>query len=450
MGCVFRVQQEGGMEGRMAKAIRIRAVLVIIVALAATGVVAAQNPVIDWNAIAVTTALSGSPTISPGSTTAGGTSIYLAYVHLAIFNAVNAVDHRFQSYGPDVPAPAGASKEAAAIAAAYNTLVYYFPDQAAGLGTQYAAAIAAIPDGTAKTDGIQVGQAAANAIITMRLSDGRGATVAYTYPTVPTAGVWMPTPPANLPPQTPWVGQMVPFTMRNASQFLPEQPPPSLTSEKWADDFNQVRIMGAVNSTVRTPAQTEIGLFWTDHATRQYAGAFRALAVAHALDTSDTARLFAMMWSSFADAFIGCMNAKYHFSFWRPITAIRNAGLAGNPATIADPTWTPLGVTPNHPEFPAAHGCVTGDVARTLEGYFGTPEVTLVVSSTVTKTTHTFTNVRDLQNEVEGARIYAGFHYHHSLVEGFELGHNVSRHMLRNFFRRLGDEGEGEDTSRDR
>jgi hypothetical protein len=417
----------------------------MLVALVVSGVASAQNPVTDWNAIAVTTALSGNPVKSPGSTTAGGASIYLAYVHLAIFDAVNAIDRRFQSYGPEIRAPFGASPEAAAIAAAYSTLVYYFPDQASSLTAQYTASLGVIPNGAPKTDGILVGQAAANAIITMRLSDGRGVNVPYTYPSMPTAGVWIPTPPGFLSPQTPWVGQMRPFTMRNASQFLPDEPPPDLRSEDWAKDFDEVKTLGAINSTVRTPAQTEIGLFWTDHATRQYARAFRALAVARALDTSDTARLFAMVWTGFADSFIGCMNAKYDFSFWRPVTAIQNAGLVGNPGTVADPNWTPLGTTPNHPEFPAAHGCVSGSVAHTLEGFFRTHKVTLVVSSTATNTTHTFTNTKELEQEVFGARIYAGFHYRHSLVEGFELGHNVVKHMLRHYFRRMHDDEDDEE-----
>jgi hypothetical protein len=427
-------------EGRAGWVFLARLFSTTLLAFALSGIASAQNPVVDWNAIAVTTALSGNPLISPASTTSGGTSIYLAYMHLAVFDAVNAIDRRFQSYGPVISAPEGASLDAAAIAAAYTTLVYYFPDQAASLTAQYTAALGAIPDGAPKTDGILVGQAAANGIISMRLSDGRGANVPYTYPSVPTAGVWIPTPPGFLAPQTPWVGQMQPFTMRNASQFLPDEPPPALGSDEWAQNFNETKTLGAINSTVRTPAQTEIGLFWTEQTTRQYARAFRALAIAHALDTSETARLFAMMWAGFADSFIGCMNAKYHFSFWRPVTAIRNAGLAGNPLTVADPTWTPLGVTPNHPEFPAAHGCVTGSVARTLERFFGTDKVTLVVSSTVTNTTHTFTNTEDLEEEIFGARIYAGFHYRHSLVEGFELGHNVVKQMVRHYFRRLHDD----------
>jgi hypothetical protein len=233
--------------------------------------------------------------------------------------------------------------------------------------------------------------------------------------------------------------------MTSASQFLPDEPPPDLQSDAWADDFNETRTLGAVNSTVRTPAQTEIGLFWTEQTSRQYARAFRALAIARGLDTPDTARLFAMLWTGFADSFIGCMNAKYHFSFWRPVTAIQNAELAGNPSTVADLTWTPLSTTPNHPEFPAAHGCVTGSVARSLKGFFHTPNVTLVVSSTVTNTTHTFTNTSDLEEEVFGARIYAGFHYRHSLVEGFELGHNVVKHMLRTHFRRVHDRDDDDD-----
>jgi len=158
---------------------------------------------------------------------------------------------------------------------------------------------------------------------------------------------------------------MVPFTMSSASQFLPDEPPPDLTSTQWADDYNQVKTLGAVNSAVRTAEQTEIGLFWTEQTSKQYARAFRALAAGRALNTSDTAHLFAMLWTAVADSFIGCMNAKYHFSFWRPVTAIQNGDLDGNSATVPDPSWMPLGITPNHPEYPAAHGCVTGAVSKT-------------------------------------------------------------------------------------
>ena len=400
-----------------------------------TGIAGAGNSVVDWNETGVQAALAANQATSPGSATAGGASIYLTYMHLAIHNAVNAIDRRYTTYGPEIGSFQGGAVDAAVAAAAYDTLVYYLPDQVPGLNAKYAAALAVIPDGAAKTNGIAAGQAAASAIISIRAGDGRGANVSHSYPSGPVAGVWIPTPPAFLAPQTPWVGTMVPFTMMSASQFRPVEGPPALSSSEWADDFNLTKSLGRDTSLVRTSAQTEIGLFWTEQTARQYARAFRALALARDLDTVETARLFALLFTSYADAFIGCMDAKYYFSFWRPVTAVRNANLDGNSATEADANWTPLGVTPNHPEYPAAHGCVTGAVAESLKSYFGTPLVTLVVSSTVTNTAHTFTSTHDLEKEVEGARIYAGFHYHHSLVQGFVLGRRVAQQTAHDFFR---------------
>src|SRR6266478_6993547 len=168
-----------------------QAAAVISLALALCSVARAQNAVTAWNDIAVTAALKANQTISPASSTAGGMSIYLAYTHLAIYNAVNAIDHRFQPYGAEIPAPAGASADAAVISAAYNTLVFYFPDQLVSLTTQYMAAPSLIPAGQAKDDGVQVGKTAANSIIAMRAGDGRGASVPYVFPSVPTAGVWI-------------------------------------------------------------------------------------------------------------------------------------------------------------------------------------------------------------------------------------------------------------------
>jgi len=179
---------------------------------------------------------------------------------------------------------------------------------------------------------------------------------------------------------------MVPFTMSGPAQFLPEEGPDALDSQEWIDDYNQVMTLGALNSTVRTPEQTEIGRFWTEHTGQQYARAFRNLVTQKGLNISDSARLMAMLWAGYADAGIGCWNAKFTFSFWRPVTAIQAGG--GNPALTADPTWLPLANTPSHPEYPAAHGCVTGAVSTILAGYFGTPDLTFTVDSKVTgKTT---------------------------------------------------------------
>jgi len=233
-----------------------------------------------------------------------------------------------------------------------------------------------------------------------------------------------------------WASKMVPFTMSSASQFRPE-PPPALTSTVWADDYNQVKALGAINSTVRTPEQTETGLFWTDHTGRQYARAFRALVVARGLDITDSAHLLAVIYTSGADALIGCWDAKYYYSFWRPVTAIRNGDIDGNSNTVADLSWTSLGTTPNHQEYPSAHGCLTGSVATALKKFFGTPHVTLVVTSPVTNSTHTFTNINDLVEEVEAARIYAGIHYHHSVVQGVDLGRKVADQLAGGYFQPL-------------
>ena len=413
-----------------------RLALVLCGTFAAAFSASAQNPVTDWNNIAITSALAASQVTAPGSNSQAGSILYLAYVHLAIYDAVNAIDHRFQSYGADISAPADASKEAATIEAAYHMLVYLFPDLTGTLTTQYNSALAVIPDGAAKTAGMQAGQAAASLIIALRTNDGRGANVPYTFPSVPTPGVWIKTPPGYLAPAIPWLSKVVPFTMSSPSEFRPG-PPPALTSKEWADDYNQVKALGAVDSAVRTPQQTEIGLFWTDHVGTQYSRAFRALVAARNLDVSDSARFFATMFTTGADALIGCWDAKYHYSFWRPVTAIPNGDIDGNPDTIKDPAWMPLLATPNHPEYPSAHSCQTGSYAAALKNFFGTPHVTLVVSSTVTNTTHTFTNTKDWEKEVEYARIYAGFHYHNSVVQGVVLGKKVSDQVSREFFQPL-------------
>ena len=401
-------------------------VLIVALSVGFTSSALASNPVVDWNQIALNTAL-----------TTPGTQVYLTYVNLAMYDAVNAIDRRYQQYGPEFHGPGDASKEAAAISAAYQTLLNYFPAQSAALQAQYDAAIAGIADGQAKASGIAVGQIAAARIVALRTGDGRGANVVYTYPTSPVPGVWIPTPPAFAPPVTPWVGQMIPFTMQSASQFLPVNGPPDLGSRQWVREYNEVKLLGAANSTVRTPAQTEIALFWTANPVATYFGAFGQLAVDRHLSLSKSARLLAMLSVAFTDGGIGCFNAKYHFSFWRPVTAIPNGDIDGNPGTEADPTWLPLAPTPPHPEFPAAHGCATGAIAKTLENFFGTPHVKFTVYSAVTKTTHTYYNVGQLETEAYWARIYAGFHYRHSLDEGFKLGHRVAKQLNQNFFQPL-------------
>ena len=392
----------------------------------------AQNVVVQWNAIASKTIVTNAKEVSVAS------GVWFAYVHLAVFDAVNAIDHRFQPYLFTATPPPGANEDAAAVAAAHRVLVYYFPAQQAGLtglDAQFASSIAEISDTAANISaGVAVGEAAAQALITARANDGLLANVPYTPPVGP--GFWQPTPPSHAPPLTPWLGKMVPFTMTSAAQFFPDEGPDALDSQQWIDDYNQVMDLGAFNSTLRTPDQTEIGLFWTEHTGQQYARAFRNLAVQQGLSTLDTARLMAMLWAGYADAGIGCWNAKFTFSFWRPVTAIQAGG--GNPALVADPKWLPLAPTPSHPEYPAAHGCLTGAVTTIMAGYFGTPNLTFTVDSVVPNTVpYTFTSTNDLMHQVEMARIYAGFHYHHSVVEGRVLGIKVGHQLLQRYFGQL-------------
>jgi hypothetical protein len=385
----------------------------------------AQNVVIDWNKIASTTI------VTNGKEPSATSGVWFAYVQLAVYDAVNAIDHRFQPYVFTTQAPVGASQDAAAVAAAHRILVNYFPAQQLGLDAQFTASLSAISDtGANIAAGVSVGEQAAQALIAARANDGLLANVPYAPPVG--LGFWQPTPPAFAKPLTPWLGQMVPFTMTSAGQFFPDEGPTPLDSQQWIDDYNQVKTLGAINSTVRTAQQTEIGLFWTEHTGQQYARAFRGLAAQQGLDTSQTARLMAMLWAGFADSAMGCWNAKFSFSFWRPVTAIRAGG--GNTALAGDPLWTPLGATPAHPEYPAAHGCVTGAVSTILARYFGTPNLQFSVDSLVTHTVHTFNSTHDLLAEVEYARIYAGFHYHHSVVQGKVLGTKVAHQLAQNFF----------------
>jgi len=405
----------------------------------------AQNVVIDWNNIASTTIITNAKESSTAS------AVWFAYVQLAVYDAVNAIDHRHHPYLFTTDAPDGASKDAAAVAAAHQILANYFPTQQASLDAQFASSLAAISDTPANISaGLAVGEQAAQALIAARFHDGLLANVTYVPPVGP--GFWQRTPSAFAPPIAPWLGQMVPFTMTSAQQFFPDEGPDALNSEVWIDDYNQVKTLGALNSTVRTPQQTEIGLFWTEHTGQQYARAFRNLATLKSLDTSATARLMAMLWTGYADSVIGCWNAKFSFSFWRPVTAIRAGG--GNPQLVGDVAWTPLAATPAHPEYPAAHGCVTGAVSTILAGYFGTKKVQFSVDSLVTHTTHTYDSTNDLMQEVEAARIYAGFHYHHSVVEGRELGRKVARQLMKEFFRPSNEDREvnvegGSDTNRE-
>lgn len=416
----------------------LRTCMLFLVALPGAAKCQAQNVVSDWNAIASTTI------VAHGGKSSTASGVWFAYASIAVYDAVNAVHRRFQPFYYRGPAPDGASDEAAAVAAAHRILVNYFPAQHSALDAAFDGSMTNITaPAPAKDAGVAAGEAAAAALIAARAGDGLEANVPYSPGSGP--GAWQPTPPKFSPPLTPWLGQMRPFTMTSASQFLPDGPTP-LASERWVKDYEEVRSLGGAASAVRTAAQSETGLFWTEHTGQQYARAFGYLVQNYKLDVMDSSRLLAMLWTGYADSLIGCFNAKYTYGFWRPVTAIRAGG--GNPDLTADPAWTPLGTTPSHPEYPAAHGCATGAVSSLIKDYFGTPKVHVVVDShafTDGVHTHTFEDTRDLFNEVFHAREYAGFHYDHSLRDGGRLGRRAAWQVFHTHFRRQNEGADDDD-----
>src|SRR5215472_7016026 len=360
-----------------------------------------MNAVTDWHTnmeSAVVVTAKKSPTVA---------MVYFAYADVAMYDAVNSIDGRFEPFAVHVQAPADASEDAAASVAAHDVLVHYLPLQQATLDAELQVSLSTIADGPSKTGGISVGRAVAAQWLALRAGDGLEAAVSLPLPN-PGPGVWQPVPtypaavPVIPPPVAEWQAQFKPFALRSADQYLAHvPPPPALTSATFTADFNLTKSYGAQASTVRTAQQTEIGLFWSDNPAAQYSRALRGLIGTRTLGTADAARLGAMSFVALADSATACMNAKYHYLFWRPLTAIRDAATDGNPGTVADPNWVPLDVTPGHPEYPANHGCVTQALADTLTAFFATDEVPYSVTSNVTGTTHSFASFEELVQEVD-------------------------------------------------
>ena len=302
----------------------------------------------------------------------------MGIVHVAIYDAAVAIDGADKPYVPTPRAPAGASPEAAIAAAAYATLTGLQPQLGANqaiLDDDYANYLAAIPDGKAKADGIVIGEQVARAVVTRRANDGRGCTTTLADLGLPAPGpgAWQPAPGPVLGLCLPG---MRPLALRSASQFRPDGPN-AVTSREYADDVNQVKALGRIDSTTRTQAQTGQALFWTDHDIRQWNDGLLRLAAARKLDLEQTARLLAMAHVAGGDAMIACFDSKYHYWFWRPYQAIPQADTDGNPLTAADPTWAPLSTTPNFPEYPSAHACHSGALVTALDAFFGTDKVRL-------------------------------------------------------------------------
>jgi hypothetical protein len=381
----------------------------------------------DWNALAVTT-FGADLTKLPQET-----PLYVAFVQAAVYNAVVGIDGRYEPYRFDARAPRGASDQAAAVAAAYTVLVTYSPYAKANLDAAYATSLAQIPDGTAKTRGIAFGTLAAQNLIAMRTNDGRNAPVFFTQPPAP--GVWRPTPPAFTPMAVPWMGSVTPLLLRSGAQFGEPGPPPALTSHRYTRDFNEVKAFGSSNSIVRTAEQTSTALFFSGNAAVQFNAALRDQIMVRRPDIVNAARMFAAVDMSEADAIISVWHAKYLYGFWRPITAIQLADTDGNPATIADPSWTPLLTTPPYPDYVSGYSGLTGAFTKALADTLDTDHLQLtLISTAVPGAVRQYDSGASLRNDVIDARVWLGIHFRSADTGGVDMGERVADWALDHYF----------------
>jgi hypothetical protein len=387
--------------------------LPIALASLLAGPTAVADVVTDWNVTAADMTVAAGQGPPPANRT-------LAMVQTAVYEAVNAITKR---YPPDRVTPNASpdASVAAAVAAANRAMLSrLLPSQQATIDKAYGLALAAIADGPAKTAGISVGEQAAAAVLAWRADDGAGASERYRPAT--TAGAYVPT---TMPAASQWA-QRKPWVMTSCDQFRPG-PPPALASELWARDYNEIKAVGAKNSTTRTPAQTEIARFWEATAPTIYYPVVRSVANMPGREVTQNARLLAVIGEAVDDAFIAVWDGKYFYNFWRPVTAIRNGDIDGNDATERDAGWLPFIDTPMHPEYPCAHCIVSGAVGAVLAAEIGTgPTPTLSTTSpTAPGVVHSWAKIDDFVLEVANARIYDGVHYRNSTEVGTAMGKKI-------------------------
>jgi len=351
----------------------------------------------------------------------------MAIVQVAVFESVNAITGRYPAYRAKMTAAPGASVEAAVASATRTALLKLLPAQQAAIEADYQAMLSRVPDGPTKAAGVAVGEQAANAIVALCADDGAMAPDIYRPHAA--AGVYVPT----MGPAVPHWGKRRPWIMTRGDQLRPG-PPPSLTSDSWARDYNEIKAVGSRNSTQRTAEQTAIAKFWEATAPAVYWPVARSVAATAGRDVTDNARLLAVAAMAMDDGLIAVFDAKYTYNLWRPVTAIRNGDLDGNNATDRDPGWTPFIETPMHPEYPCAHCIVAGALGAVLEAELGSgPTPTLSsASSTAGGAVRTWTSVGDFTKEVAQARIYDGVHYRTSTEVGSAMGKKIGELAVKN------------------
>lgn len=407
--------------------------LVLAVVPAASATATTKPPVGDpaviseWNAIAVNTMLGDTPKVGHPQV-----FLYLGFLQAAVYDAVVGIDRRYEPYRFHDRAPNPSSTQAAAVAAAHEVLVTYFPYAQATLDAAYASSLAQIPDGKAKTNGITFGIRAADNLIALRANDGRDAPIFFTQQPAP--GVWRPTPPGFVPMLDPWLGFVTPLLVHSATQFAPPAPP-TLTSTQYTRDFTEVKAYGSATSTARTSDQTATAQFFSGNAFVQFNAALRDQAALRNLDIVQSARMFAAVDMSMADGIITVWRAKYIYGYWRPITAINLADTDGNPATIADPTWVPLLTTPAYPEYPSGYNSLAATTTGSLEQLFHTQHLNLtLISTAVPNATRHYDTGTAVRTDVVNARVWLGIHFRTADVASRNLGLQLSDWALEHYF----------------
>jgi membrane-associated phospholipid phosphatase len=401
---------------------RVATILVpAVVSVTLAGTVRA-DVVTDWNVVATTAAA------APFVNGVAQTRID-AMMHVAIHDALNAIDRRYHPYDLDALGDSNASPEAAVAAAAHDVLVHELPAIRQPIAeAAYMNALAAIPDGVAKDAGIAIGQAAAAAIIALRAADGSQVPMPYTPGSGP--GVWIPTPPDFFPAGLSGWGNVTPFALRSGAQFRLARPDYfDLTSDAYTADYDEVKSIGEVNSSTRTPDQSDVARFWYEPSVQGWNRIARVASDQQNFSLWESARLFALLNIALADAYIAHFDTKYLYNFWRPVTAIRAADTDGNDDTVPDPTWTSYLVTPNIPDYPSGHATAGAAAAEVLSRFF--KRDALPFSSTsgapFPGITRTFESFWIAAEENAASRVYAGIHFRTATLDGLRLGERVGR-----------------------
>jgi hypothetical protein len=395
-------------------------VIAILMTLYAT--TAHADVITDWNQHALEVLKAANMAGNPWSRA-------MAMVHVAMSDAVNSVQGRYTRYASAPPAAPNASAEAAAVSAARHVLIQLVPAQKAKVDEAYAESLSRITDGPAKTDGIVLGEQVAALIQSDRATDATSAPDTYRPLTSP--GVWVPT----QPPLFPQYAQAKPWGMKSADQFRPPPPPP-LTSAVYARDYNETKELGGSKSAKRTQPQTDAVRFWTQsNFGPSWNEAARQLSAGKGLSLAENARLFALLNMGIANTFITDWDAKFHYNFWRPVTAIRNGDMDGNDATERDAGWTPLNVTPMHPEYPSQAAIQCGVAAGVLETVFGSgPVPPFTATDTVdARLQRRFTSIGQMGEEQSMVRIWGGIHFRNTLEVSEGMGRKIAAHLLNNY-----------------